>query len=386
MFYDLVAIVRELTEAKAAVMSLMNIPFQRSWAEKLQGMQLKREVAGTSRIEGAEFTELELDQALKESTPQELFTRSQKQARAAKLTYQWIADLEEDAPITESLVMEIHRRIIEGADDDHCPPGKIRTRDQNVTFGVPRHRGAEGGTECAEAFASLVQAIQREFPDHDILIQALAIHYHFASIHPFLDGNGRTARALEALVLQRAGLRDSLFIAMSNYYYDEKTSYLNSLSMTRAAQPDLTTFLRFGLIGISLQCRRLLEEIKRHLSKALFKTVMYDLFNRLTTPRKRVIAKRQLAMLNVLLETDEIPLRDLTQRMFRDYRSLKVPHQAINRDIMSLLNLGAIVPYQDTAGRWFLKIDLSWATQITETRFFEEIKNLPKAKTYPFLD
>ena len=53
-------------------------------------------------------------------------------------------------------------------------------------------------------------------------------------MHPFLDGNGRTARALEALMLQRTGLRDTLFIAMSNYYYEHKINYLNALNDTRA--------------------------------------------------------------------------------------------------------------------------------------------------------
>jgi Fic family protein len=40
----------------------------------------------------------------------------------------------------------------------------------------------------------------------------------FAAMHPFADGNGRTARALEALLLQRAGLREACFIPMSNYF------------------------------------------------------------------------------------------------------------------------------------------------------------------------
>ena len=57
--------------------------------------------------------------------------------------------------------------------------------------------------------------IEHELRDHDPIIQALAAHYHVAAMHPFLDGNGRTARALEALMLQRAGLRDTCFIAMS---------------------------------------------------------------------------------------------------------------------------------------------------------------------------
>ena len=61
-------------------------------------------------------------------------------------------------------------------------------------------------------------------------------------MHPFLDGNGRTARALEALLLGRAGLRDSAFIAMSNYYYDEKAKYLAALAETRERDHDLTGF------------------------------------------------------------------------------------------------------------------------------------------------
>ena len=94
-----------------------------------------------------------------------------------------------------------------GCDDDHCAPGRLRGRDENVTFGFPRHRGCEGGPACGKAFSALVDAVKRDFRAHDPLIQAMALHYHFAAMHPFLDGNGRTARALEALLLQRAGLR-----------------------------------------------------------------------------------------------------------------------------------------------------------------------------------
>ncbi|MBI3680677.1 MAG: Fic family protein, partial [Acidobacteria bacterium] len=193
------------------------MPFQRGWAEALQQVQLKHEVAGTSRIEGAEFTDRELEAAL-EHTPEELITRSQKQAHAAVQTYRWISELADDRPIDHNMMCEVHRRMVTGADEDHCAPGEIRAEDHNVTFGSPPHRGAEGGKECQEAFLGLSHALQHEFLAHDLLIQALAIHYHFAAIHPFLDGNGRTARALEALMLQRAGLRNTLFIAMSNYY------------------------------------------------------------------------------------------------------------------------------------------------------------------------
>ena len=295
--YDFVKIAGQFTNAKAVILSLTTIPFQKDWADELQVVQLKREVAGTSRIEGAEFTEKELDAAMRE-TAEQLHTRSQRQAAAAVKTYRWIAGLPQDRPVTEELIREIHRLLVTDADDDHCPPGQTRRRDENVTFGAPSHRGVEGGEECEDAFVELCLAAQREFREHDPLIQALALHYHFAAMHPFLDGNGRTARALEALMLQRTGLKNSLFIAMSNYYYEEKTAYLNTLAAVRASGHDLTSFLLFGLKGIEQQGRRLFDEIRKNVAKALFRNLMYDLFNRLRTPRKRVM-KEQIGRAHV---------------------------------------------------------------------------------------
>ena len=61
-----------------SILALSQMPFQRSWAEELQQIELEREVAGTSRIEEAEFTDKELDAALRE-TPEQLETRSRRQ-------------------------------------------------------------------------------------------------------------------------------------------------------------------------------------------------------------------------------------------------------------------------------------------------------------------
>ena len=389
--YDAVALIELLTDAKAAVQSLKTVPFQKDWVQKLQYVQLKREVAGTSRIEGADFTENELDAALNEST-EDLFTRSQKQARAAKNTYEWIAQLDDEFPINESLIFDVHRRIVTGADDDHCPPGVLRMEDKYVTFGAPSHRGAEGGAECKAMFKNLVQAVQHEFKGHDLLIQALALHYHLAAIHPFLDGNGRTARALEALVLQRVGLRDSAFIAMSNYYYDEKIDYLKVLTQTRAGGHDLTPFLTFGLRGITKQCKRLFNEINKNVSKALYRNLMFNLFSRLQTTRKRVIARRQIEILKIMLDCETIEWFALIEQTRNVYNSLKNPLLALVRDVNQLRHIGAISIFrkadsddENTSARIMLKINLSWPTEISESDFMTRIKELPKAKSQSFI-
>ncbi|HTJ78004.1 MAG TPA: Fic family protein [Rariglobus sp.] len=382
--YDRLAILDELMAAKAAMLALTQIPYQRSWADELQKVQLKREVAGTSRIEGAEFTEKELEAAMRE-TPEQLETRSQRQAAAAVLTYRWIAQLPSDRPVDVPLICDVHRRMVSNCDDDHCAPGRMRERDQNVTFGAPRHRGCEGGDECQRMMESLVEAARTRYHDHDPLLQALALHYHFAAMHPFLDGNGRTARALEAILLRRTGLRDTLFIAMSNYYYEQKTGYLNALNDTRAGDHDLTVFFKFALKGVESQCRRLFGEIRLQVTKALFRNTMTDLFGRLQSPRKRALSARHVQLLNLFLDEEEMLLTTVTERTRHFYR-VSNPYRALIRDLNYLIGLNAIAAKRlPDNGGFLLSINLEWPTQITETEFFQKMKEMPKGKVYGFL-
>jgi Fic family protein len=364
--YNRLGVADALIEAKAAVKALTALPHQRDWLEKLQEIQLKMEVAGTSRIEGADFTEVELDAALSEPSPTEgLLTRSQRQARAAVQTYRWIATLPDDYPISEDLVREVHRRMVTGCDDDHCAPGQLRAAGQHVVFGLPMHRGCDGGEACAVAFRDLIRAVGTEYKYHDPLIQAIALHYHFAAMHPFLDGNGRTARGLEALLLQRAGLRDTAFIAMSNYYYDEKSTYLSVLAQVRSLDHDLTPLVLFCLKGVAIQCERLFREIVRSVKKALFRNM------------------------KLLLEGD-LTTTEIFRKRSEDYEKLSSPNVAFFRDMNALIRLRAItaslaasqVPEKKT---WLCKANLDWPEQITETDFMRLVSEMPKAKTHTFL-
>jgi Fic family protein len=384
--YDATALIQELTEAKGAIMLLMAIPYQRRWVDDLQAMQLKLEVAGTSKIEGADFTGRELETAMQE-TPDQLITRSQKQAHAATQAYRWIAEVPRDRPVNEELICEIHRLIVTGADDDHCPPGQTRCASHNVVFGTPHHRGVEGGAPCEQAFARLAHAIQHEFRGHDMLIQALAAHYHIGAMHPFLDGNGRTARAVEALILQRAGLRDTAFIAMSNYYYDEKKAYLVSLNEAREGGHDLTPFLRFALRGVAAQSQRLAGEIRRHVSIEVFRSFAHDLFTRRVSPRKTLLAERQLHIIEYLLQAGTAVdfENDLVKALSDSYKSVRNPRKAIVRDIDHLSHLKAISVMKSKEGKYLISIRLDWPREMTEGKFFELIRQLPKVKTRSFL-
>ncbi len=375
--FDAARILQPLADAKAAVYALAHTPFQRSWVERLQAAQLRIEIAGTARMEGAEFTDHELDAAVRVDSGEELLTRSQRQARSAALAYTWVAKLPPDRPLTNSLIRDLHRLVVTACDDDQCEPGVLRGRGVNVTFGVPLHAGCEGGPECLAAFDGLVAGLLHQFREHDPLIQALAAHYHLAAMHAFQDGNGRVARAFESLLLQRAGLRDHAFIAMSNYWFENKPRYLKALAEVRAAEHDLTAFLEVGLTGIATQCRRLFAEVRREMQKALFRNTMYELFNRLEHTRKRAMGARQLRILDALLETGEVAHEQLWRRVSGAYAPLKSPSKIYARDLTSLTALRAIevrTPDKPAgAVRSLVRPNLEWPSEMTEAEFFRRM-------------
>ena len=82
-------------------------------------------------------------------------------------------------------------------------------------------------------FDALCSATGGEFREHDGIIQAMAAHYHIGAMHPFGDGNGRTARALEAFMLRKAGVNDRVMVSLSNYYYSHKEAYFGALFESR---------------------------------------------------------------------------------------------------------------------------------------------------------
>ena len=293
--YDKAAILEELVEARTAAGVLRQLPYLSQWIETAHQEQLRLEAAGTSRIEGAEFTPQEESEALApDSFNRTDLTYSQRQLRSAEATYRWIASQPAERPIDRDFVLEVHRRIVTGCDDDHCEPGALRGYDHNVNFGDPRCRGAEGGDGCKDAFNALCSSVAGEFKQHDSIIRAMAVHYHIGAMHPFGDGNGRTARATEAFMLKQAGVSDRVMVSLSNYYYTHKEEYLSALFESRLREHDLTPFLQFALPAVTERCNSVAGEILSHHKKILFQQFARSLFGQLRNPRRRVLAERQL--------------------------------------------------------------------------------------------
>ena len=347
------------------------------------------EAVGTSRIEGAEFTPQEQVQAL---TPQAAhgpttdspwssleripnpFTHSQRQLIAAESTYRWLRSQPTDRPVDAPFLLDVHRRIVTGCDDDHCEPGALRTAESNVTFGSPRCRGVDGGDDCRFAFESLCEAIAGESQRHDPIIQALAVHYHIGAMHPFDDGNGRTARAAEAFMLRRAGVNEHVMVSLSNYYYEHQEEYWSALHACRQRGHDLTPFLQFALHAVAERCNAVAGDIIDNHKRTLFRQFARSLFGQLRSPRRRVLAERQLQILETLLEGGSIELIDLLARIRVHYQGLKFLERAEVRDLVSLLNLNAV-----RIDEGYIKVNLDWPQQASESALLDQIESLPSA-------
>ncbi len=373
--YDKAAILEQLVEAKTASGVLRQLPYLPQWIETMHQEQLRLEAAGTSRIEGAEFTPQEENEALapdsKNSTE---LTYSQRQLRAAEAAYKWIDSQPPDHPVNREFVLEVHRRIVTGCEDDHCEPGALRGFEHNVTFGSPRCRGAEGGDGCRDAFDALCNAIGGEFREHDGIIQAMASHYHIGAMHPFGDGNSRTARALEAFMLRKAGVNDRVMVSLSNYYYNHKEEYLGALFESRQVGHDLTPFLRFALPAVAERCNVVAGQILLNHKRVLFREFTRSLFGQLRSPRRRVLAERQLQMLETLLDSPSIEPGDFFKRTLAHYQNLKHPDRAQVRDLIGLFDLRAVVFHDN-----HISINMEWPQQFSRSELLDWYEHMPSA-------
>ena len=375
--YDPSAVFNLLVEAKTAAAVLRQMPYLHQWIEQAHEEQLRLEAAGTSRIEGAEFTPSEQEEALASESPQRTgLTHSQRQLKCADATYRWLQTQPANRPVTSEFIREIHQRIVAGCDDDHCEPGALRPDGWNVTFGTPTCRGAGGGSECQTAFYDLCSAIAGSFGQHDPIIQAIAVHYHIGAMHPFGDGNGRTARALEAFMLRRAEVNDVVMVSLSNYYYEHKDEYLATLNQSRHNGHDITPFLMFALRAIIDRCSSLTDEITENHRRILFREFARSLFGQLRSPRRRVLAERQLRILEVLLDGDSIDLVNFVTQPQPQYTHLKYPNSAVVRDVVGLLQLGAITIQGESSQ---IMLNLDWPQQFSESELLERYEKMPSA-------
>lgn len=93
-------------------------------------------------------------------------------------------------------------------------------------------------------------------------LKAGIIHYELVRIHPFLDGNGRVARAAATLSLFRDGYDIKRFFSLEEYYDREPMHYYDALQSVAKLDGNLTFWLEYFSEGLSIELTRIKEKVK----------------------------------------------------------------------------------------------------------------------------
>ncbi len=175
-------------------------------------------------------------------------------------------------------------------------------------------------------------------------------------------------------MLRKASVNDRVMVSLSNYYYNHKEEYLGALFESRQCGHDLTPFLRFALSAVTERCNAVAGEILVNHKRVLFRECARSLFGQLRSPRRRVLAERQLQILETLLDSPSVDPSDFLARTLAHYQSLKYPDRAQLRDLIGLFNLRAVVFDGN-----HIRVNLEWPQQFPQSELLEWYENMPSA-------
>jgi len=88
------------------------------------------------------------------------------------------------------------------------------------------------------------------------------VHYELVRIHPFLDGNGRVARALATLILYQDGYDIRKFFSLEEYFDKDASSYYEALQSVEKNDGDLTRWLEYFTLGLSIELAKIREKVE----------------------------------------------------------------------------------------------------------------------------
>jgi Fic family protein len=162
--------------------------------------------------------------------------------------------LGELSDITEGLIKQIHGILVKDVRGGTLEPGQYRTAQNyvgNVVTGEIIYT-PPSPEDVPTRMAELVAWLNRDKGMSPVLVAGVAQHA-FVDIHPFLDGNGRTARVLCTLILYQNGYDFQRLFSLSQFYDAARQDYYDAIQGVREADGDLTPWLEYFCEGLASQ-------------------------------------------------------------------------------------------------------------------------------------
>ncbi len=166
--------------------------------------------------------------------------------------------LGKDDPVSEGIVRELHKILIKSVRGENADPGNYR-KIQNYVV------NSQTGEVVYTPPAPLeVPHLMWEFTDwinkaediSPILIAGIA-QFQFVHIHPFIDGNGRTARLISTLILYKTGYDFKRLFTISEYYDKDRPAYYQAIQSVRNNNMDMTVWLEYFINGLRSQMKEI---------------------------------------------------------------------------------------------------------------------------------
>lgn len=226
---------------------------------------LMEEAIYSSKMEGASTTRIiAKDMLRKKKSPQ---NKSQQMIVNNYNTIQYIVE-HKDEPLTEELLLTIHRLMTEKTLDNPEDAGRFRTNDKVVVADM-----VEGDIiytppsfqEIPEFVESLCNFFNNDNPRTFIhpIIRGIIVHFMLAFMHPFVDGNGRTARALFYWYMLKEGYKLTEYMSISRVIAKSKSSYEKAFRYVENDGNDMGYFVAYNLGALEKSFHQLRDYIQR---------------------------------------------------------------------------------------------------------------------------
>ena len=226
-------ILNRILEIERNRLSMESVPVLTSEKNRLRTISAKKSAYSSNKIEGNPLTEEQANRAI-EADPHQHFLKPETEIRNYFMAIEFLnRKLEANIPYSTDLLLQIQSIMEKGAPAEKrglrgpTPPG--------VLFAVYDSQSGEAEyippeyCDIPELLAELEDYVNQT-DDHPLLIAAV-VHYQLVTIHPFEDGNGRTARLLSNYILESRGYHFNGIGSLEEYFAYDPQEYYDSLQM-----------------------------------------------------------------------------------------------------------------------------------------------------------
>ncbi len=226
---------------------------------------LIEEAITSSQLEGAVATREVAKQMIRSQRPPR-----DKSEQMILNNYHTMRQIRErkDEPLTPKLVKDLHRIITEKTLEKTGAAGRFRRQNEKVVvddyYGNIFHE-PPSASELSARMAAMCDFANSRSPDHFIhpVLRAIILHFWLAYDHPFLDGNGRVARALFYWSMLRSGYWLCELISISHFILKAPAQYYRAFLHSETDDNDLTYFLIHQLELV----RRAIDELHQYIDR-----------------------------------------------------------------------------------------------------------------------